>query len=324
MLPGAIRMELRQIRYFIAVAEHLSYSKAARQLHVSVSPLSRQIRQLEDEFGVQLFVRDRRRVALTDAGRLFLHDATALIKHTASVFEHLRLAQKGEVGAVRLGIGLHLGDKVSKVVAEHTRLFPAVDLQGQSIFSTLQNAALVERKIDIGFLRPPVDTARLHSEFLFEEKLITLMSRTNPLAKRKSLRIKDLWEQTLFLPDAAVGSGLRDLTLELFAKAGVSPRISPVSADPMSHGEVHKILLAANKGIFVIADEGLHHADYGDAAIAVPLDEPDARIEVHMAWRRSENSPAVLGVLETARKTFAPSNASRAARYASVRPAVSA
>jgi DNA-binding transcriptional LysR family regulator len=317
-------MELRQIRYFIAVAEHLSYSKAARQLHVSVSPLSRQIRQLEEEFGVQLFARDRRRVALTDAGRLFLEDAKALVSQTTSVLDHLRLAQKGEVGAVRLGIGLHLGDKVSKVVVEHTRLFPAVDLQGQSIFSTLQNAALVERKIDIGFLRPPVDRARLHSEFLFEEKLIALMSRTNPLSKRKSLRVRDLAEQTLFLPDVTVGSGLRNLTLDLLAKAGVSPRISPVSADPLSHGEVHKILLAANKGIFVIAEEPSERAEYGNEAATVPLDEPGARIEVHMAWRRNENSPAVLGVLETARKVFAPSNGSRAARYASVRQAASA
>lgn len=317
-------MELRQIRYFIAVAEHLSYSKAARQLHVSVSPLSRQVRQLEEEFGVQLFVRDRRRVALTDAGRLFLQDAKSLVNQTTSVLDHLRLAQKGEVGAVRLGIGLHLGDKVSKVVVEHTRLFPSVDLQGQSIFSTLQNAALVESRIDIGFLRPPVDTARLHSEFLFEEKLIVLMCQTNLLAKRKSVRVKDLAEQTLFLPDPSVGSGLRDLTLDLFAKAGVSPRISPVSADPLSHGEVHKILLAANKGIFVIASEPSEHSEYGNEAAAVPLDEPGARIEVHMAWRRNEKSPAVLSVLETARKVLASSNAMRAARYAPMRQVASA
>jgi DNA-binding transcriptional LysR family regulator len=297
-------MELRQLRYFIAVAEHLSYSKAAAELHISVSPLSRQIRQLEEEFDVRLLERDRRRVALTDAGTLFLQDAKLLISQTARVSDHLRQAKKGEAGTVRIGIALHLAEKTAKVVVEHGKRFPVVDIQCNSIFSTLQNAALVEGKIDIGFLRPPVDTMRLNSEFLFEERLIALMSMTNPLAKRKVLRMKDLADEILFLPDRGVGGGLRERTLKLFAKAGVSPHISPMSADPLSHGEVHKVLLAANKGIFIIADEASTRVDNGNVAVAVPLDDPDAKIDVHIAWRKSEKSPAVLAVLDTARKVF--------------------
>jgi DNA-binding transcriptional LysR family regulator len=294
-------MELRQLRYFIAVAERLSYSKAAQELHVSISPLSRQIRQLEDEFDVRLFDRDRRRVALTDAGALFLQDAKLLISQTARVADRLRQAKKGEAGAARVGIALHLADKVSSMVVEHAKRYPAVDIQCDSIFSTLQNAALVEGKIDIGFLRPPVDTVRLNCEFLYEERLIAMMSRANPLAKRKMLRVKELANETLFLPDASVGGGLLKRTLELFAKAGVSPRISPLTADPLSHGEVHKVLLAANKGIFIIADEASTRAENGSVAVAVPLDDPDARIDVYVAWRKSEKSPTVLAILETAR-----------------------
>ncbi|MGH9563180.1 MAG: LysR family transcriptional regulator, partial [Terracidiphilus sp.] len=134
-------MELRQIRYFIAVAEHLNYSKAAKELHISISPLSRQIRQLEDEFGVRLFVRDRRRVTLTDAGRMFLQEAKSLIDHTANISEQLRMAKAGELGVVRVGVGLHLGDTVGSVVMEHSKAYPTVDIHSQGIFSTLQNAA---------------------------------------------------------------------------------------------------------------------------------------------------------------------------------------
>jgi DNA-binding transcriptional LysR family regulator len=294
-------MELRQVRYFIAVAERLSYSKAAKELHVSVSPLSRQIRQLEDEFGVKLLERDRRRVALTDAGKLFLLDAKALVSQTARAADRMRQAGKGEAGVVRIGIALHLADKVGSVVVEHSKLHAAVDIQCDSIFSTLQNAALMEGRIDIGFLRPPVDTARLNSKFLYEERLIAMMSRANPLAKRRTLRTKDLAEETVFLPDASVGGGLRERTLELFVKAGISPRISPMTADPLSHGEVHKVLLAANKGIFIIADEPTTRVENGNVAVAVPLDDSDARIGVYMAWRKNEKSPAVLAVLDTAR-----------------------
>lgn len=297
-------MEFRQLRYFIAVAERLSYSKAAEELHISVSPLSRQIRQLEEEFNVRLFERDRRRVSLTDAGKLFLQDAKALVSHMARIADHMQQARKGEAGIVRAGIALHLADKVGNVVVEHSKRYPAVDIQCASIFSTLQNAALVAGKIDIGFLRPPVDTARLNSEFLYEERLIAMMSRANPLAKRKTLRIKELADETLFLPDARVGGGLLKRTLELFAKAGVTPHISPMAADPLSHGEVHKILLAANKGIFIVADEASTRVENGNVAVAVPLDDPDAKIDVYMAWRKNEKSPTVLAVLDTARSVL--------------------
>jgi DNA-binding transcriptional LysR family regulator len=297
-------MEFRQLRYFIAVAERLSYSKAAEELHISVSPLSRQIRQLEEEFNVRLFERDRRRVSLTDAGKLFLQDAKALVSHMARIADHMQQARKGEAGIVRAGIALHLADKVGNVVVEHSKRYPAVDIQCASIFSTLQNAALVAGKIDIGFLRPPVDTARLNSEFLYEERLIAMMSRANQLAKRKTLRIKELADETLFLPDARVGGGLLKRTLELFAKAGVTPHISPMAADPLSHGEVHKILLAANKGIFIVADEASTRVENGNVAVAVPLDDPDAKIDVYMAWRKNEKSPTVLAVLDTARSVL--------------------
>jgi DNA-binding transcriptional LysR family regulator len=314
-------MELHQIRYFIAVAERLSYSKAARDLHISVSPLSRQIRQLEEEFGVRLFARDRRRVELTDAGQLFLREAKALIHHTAEVSDRLRLAGKGEVGVVKVGVALHLGDRVGAVVAEHARQYPALDIQCKCIFSTQQNAALRESQIDIGILRAPVDPA-LESQLLYEERLVAVMSKTNALSKRKLLRVKDLAGETLFLPDPSVGSGLRDRVFELYTKAGVVPCISPLAADVSSPHEVHKILLAANKGIFIVADEASLRAESSNVAVVVPIDDPDAKIEVHMAWRNGEKSATVLAVLDTVRKMLGVSQASGGARCAAARLAV--
>jgi len=296
-------MELRQVRYFIAVAERLSYSKAARELHISVSPLSRQVRQLEDEFGVRLFSRDRRRVELTDAGRMFLEEAKALVYHTAAVSDRLRMAKKGATGAVKVGVGLHLGDKVGSVAAEHAKLHPEVDIQCQAIYSTLQNQALREGKIDVGFLRPPIDPG-LCAEMLYEERLVVLVSKSNPLARRKILRVRDLASETLFLPDRSVGSGLRDKVLELYAKAGLTPRVSPMAADPASSNEVHKVLLAANKGIFILADEIGARADSSHVAVAVPLEEPDARIGLYVAWRKGQTPSSVRALLDTARRVL--------------------
>src|ERR1700689_999015 len=184
-------MELRQLRYFIAVAENLSFSKAAQQLHVTVPPLSRQVRQLEEEFEVRLFVRDRRHVMLTDAGRLLLREAKILVAQTTRVSDSVRMAKCGSVGLVKIGIGPGLGERVSRVLIEHSKKFSAVEVCCRDVFSSAQYKAIPEGDLGVGFLRPYIDSAHLVSEFLFEEKLVVHLSKANPLARRKCLRLRD-------------------------------------------------------------------------------------------------------------------------------------
>src|ERR1700691_6333100 len=102
-------VELRHVRYFIAVAEYLNFSKAAEQLHIAQPPLSRQIRQLEEDLGVTLFLRSKRRVELTKAGQAFLEEARKLIVQAGHAAQAARHAQKGESGTVRVGVASGLG-----------------------------------------------------------------------------------------------------------------------------------------------------------------------------------------------------------------------
>ncbi|MGH9716142.1 MAG: LysR family transcriptional regulator [Candidatus Acidiferrales bacterium] len=297
-------MELRQLRYFIAVAECLSFSKAAEELHITVPPLSRQIRQLEEEFDVQLLVRNRRRVILSDAGRLFLREAKTLADQMTRFTNCVRLAAQGDAGTVRIGISLHLGDRLSRAVAEHSKQYPLVELQTAGIFPEMQNAALVEGKIDVGFLHPPIDRLHLKSEILFEEHLAVLMNKSNPLSKRKVLRVRDLADETLLLQDRRLSGGLHDKVLELLAKSGVSPRIVQLPADPLPNEEGQRVLLAANRGIYIVADEAPARLALGCAAAAVPLQDADASVEVHMVWRKNEASATVLAFLASVRRVF--------------------
>src|SRR5499425_2936589 len=122
-------VELRHIRYFLAVAEHLNFTKAAEQLHIAQPPLSRQIRQLEDDLGVVLLVRNKRRVELTKAGHVFLEQARKLIVQAGHATEAARHAQKGESGIVRIGLASGLGGMVSKVVLDHRKRFPTIDVE---------------------------------------------------------------------------------------------------------------------------------------------------------------------------------------------------
>ena len=297
-------MELRQLRYFIAVAERLSFSKAAQHLHVTVPPLSRQIRQLEEEFGVQLFLRDRRKVALTDAGRTLLREAKILVTQSVHVTDCVRLAKCGEVGSVKIGIGMGLGEPISRALIEHSKRFPKVDLQFRDMFSSWQNKALLDGDIDVGFLRPLVDSIHLTTEVLFQESFVVHLSRTNPLAKRKTLRIKDLAGETLLLPNRGASTALYDKTNEMYAEAGISPKIVHVAMDPVPHSDTQIVLLTCHKGIFIMPDEVACRPASGSEIVAVPLDEPNAKIDVLMAWRKAEKSAAVFAFLDTARRVF--------------------
>lgn len=297
-------MELRQLRYFIAVAERLSFSKAAEHLHVTVPPLSRQIRQLEEELDVQLFVRDRRHVVLTDAGQLLLREARALLAQTSHACDSVRLAKSGEAGVVKIGIGLGLGERVSNVLVHHARRYPAVEVCCSAIYSIFQGEALIKGMIDVGFMRPPIDHVDLTSEFLFDEKFAVHVSKESALAKHKSLRVADLAGETLLVPESKSPIGVYDKTLELCARAGVPVKVVYMSTAPLPHGDLQTILLASRKGIFIMPDEPSCAPAVGSQVVAIPFDEPEARTEVHAAWRKDERAPVVVAFLDSVRKAF--------------------
>jgi DNA-binding transcriptional LysR family regulator len=297
-------MELRQLRYFIAVAERLSYSKAAQHLHITVPPLSRQIRQLEEELDVRLLDRDRRGVALTDAGRVLLREGKNLATQAEQVLECVRLAKAGEAGRVRIGIGFALGERVSRVLIEHSKHFPAAEIQCKDVYSSWQSRSLREGEIDIGFLRPPIESEQLEYEPLFEEGLRIHVSKSSPLAKRKTLRISDLIGEPLLLPKHLASSGLYAKTLDLYRKAGLTPNVSHVETNPLPHGDIQALLVACGKGIFVMPDEIACQPAVGSEVVAVPLDEPEAKIQVLAAWRKCEKSKAVLAFVNSTRRVF--------------------
>ncbi len=297
-------MELRHLRYFVAVAEALNFSEAARRLHIAQPPLSRQIQQLEAELGVRLFVRDRRKVELTDAGSVLLHEARILVNQTLFTMDAVRRAHAGQYGLVRVGLGSGLGTKLKKVLLKHARRFPDVDVRCKDILSTRQNEALVERQIDVGFLRPPVDLQRLVSEPLFEEQFLVFLSKGHALARHRKLKLKQLANETLLLYDRNQSIGVFDKTLELYRHAGLSPRIIFTNTAPFE--EAGAMLVSSGKGIYLGVGAVLTDPSGASEVATVPLDEPDARIEVHMAWRKSENSHAILAFLDTARSVFKP------------------
>ena len=313
-------MELRHVRYFIAVAECLNFRQAAQQLHLAQPPLSRQIRQLEEDLGVTLFARDKRKVELTKAGHAFLEEARRLIVqagHSADVARH---AQKGEVGTVRVGLSSGLGDTVSKVVLEHLRRFPAVEVECRDIFSNFQNEALRRQEIDVGFLRPPVDQLNLDCESLYEEEFAVILPKSHRLAKRRSLRLRDIAQEPLIGFNRRL-SGLQDKIMGMFSRQGFAPRVVPTQVE--AHEEAGAIMVASGKAVFVGPPAILNHSISGLELSFLRLNEREAKIKVYSAWRKGEKSPDVAAFLDSVRRcarngllNAAPSSVVRRTRIA--------
>jgi DNA-binding transcriptional LysR family regulator len=295
-------MELRHVRYFLAVAEYLNFSKAAQQLHIAQPPLSRQIRQLEDDLGVMLFVRSKRRVELTKAGQVFLVEARKLVVQAGHATEAARHAQKGESGIVRIGIASGLGGIVGRAVAEHCRRFPSVNIECKDVFSGVQNEMLRKDDIDVGFLRPPVDHVNLDCELLFEEGLVVILPPSHRLAKRKSLRLKDVADEPLIIFDRSFSSGLYDKILGLYSRQGLTPHFAVTHVE--AHEEAGAIMVASGKAIFIGAGAIVTRSVSGIELVSVPLNEANAKIEVYMAWQKNKESATLRPFLDSVHRAF--------------------
>jgi DNA-binding transcriptional LysR family regulator len=295
-------VELRHVRYFIAVAEYLNFSKAAQQLHIAQPPLSRQIRQLEEDLGVTLFLRNKRRVALTKAGQVFLDEARKLVVQAGHAMEAARHAQKGESGIVRIGIASGLGGVISRAVFEHRRRLPVIDIECRDVFSSFQNEALRKGEIDIGFLRPPIDQINLDCELLFEEEFVVVLPRAHHLAKRRFLRLKDIADEPLIVFDRSFSSGLYDKILGLYSRQGMTPHLTVTHVE--AHEEAGAIMVASGKAIFMGVGAIVNRSVSGIDLVSIRLNEREAKIEVYMAWRKNEQSTAVFSFLDSARRVL--------------------
>src|SRR5215470_7289796 len=169
-------MELRHIRYFVTVAQELHFGRAAARVHIAQPSLSRQIRDLEAELGLQLFERNRRRVSLTAAGTTFFEEAQLLLARTADAVTAARAAARGERGRLRIAYipSVVLGG-LPEIIRSFRARLPGVEVQLEEMPPAQQIEALRAGRVDVGFARGPVADAGLATETVFEEPLIAAL-----------------------------------------------------------------------------------------------------------------------------------------------------
>lgn len=226
-------MDLRQLRYFVAVAEELHFSRAAARLRLAQSALSSQIRALEREIGGPLFVRSTRRVELTPAGAALLADARELLVAADEALHRVSALARGEAGSLTIGsLGPAPGGILAPLLARFSGRHPDVRVEVRAFDFTDIVDGLRGRHADCAFLYLPLDDPDLEVTPLLTEPRVVVLPRSHRLARRKRLRPADLVDETFVVQPPSVPQAWRDLWL-LVAENGRRPPTSPHIADKL-------------------------------------------------------------------------------------------
>ena len=276
-------MNLRDLRYLVALADHRHFGKAAAACFVSQPTLSTQIRKLEEELGVAVVERAPRKVMLTPAGRDIADRARKIVADVEQMKEAARRSQDPEAGTVRLGMFPTLGPYLLPHVVPGIRArFPQLELLLVEEKSDVLLSRLREGRLDAALLALPLHDDQLHAEFLFEEPFVLAVPEGHPLAKSSSLALKDLSQHKLLLLED--GHCLRDQALDVCQLAGAGEK----SGFQATSLETLRQMVAANVGVTLLPalaikppvarSDNIHLLSFTDS-------RPSRRIA--MVWRRS-------------------------------------
>ncbi|WP_035348108.1 LysR family transcriptional regulator [Edaphobacter aggregans] len=224
-------MELRHLRYLIAVAEHGSFSAAARRLHVAQSAISEQLSDLEYEIGVPLFTRSSRKTSLTPAGEHFVEEARRVLAGAERAIEVARRANRGEIGSLRIGFFAgSVGVNFPRLIRSFRKQHPGVQLSLVEMTSTRQWQALVKGDIDVGFTRriEPEFRTDLVSELIRHDPIFAMLPKNHP-AVPGPIDLRDLAGEPFVLSSRETSPAVFDKVIELCSEAGFSPRIASIS-----------------------------------------------------------------------------------------------
>lgn len=297
-------MELRHLRYFIAVAEELHFGRAAQVLGISQPPLSQQIQALEQEVGARLFERTNRRVELSEAGRLFLHEARLVLAQVDKAADVARRAQLGELGELKIGFtsSAPFNSSIPQAIFAFRQAFPAVHLNLQEMSSTQVAESLVDESIQVGLMRPLPLPDSLSMVELMREPLVAVLNADHPLvhSSERGLHLAQLAEEPFVFFPRSYGSGLYAQLLNLARDAGFSPHFAQEAGEAMTIIG----LVAAGLGVSVLP------ASYQrmriDGVVYRRLLDPAAMSAVWLVQRKDQASPMAKAFVELlTRKTGA-------------------
>ncbi|MEM1366483.1 MAG: LysR substrate-binding domain-containing protein [Cyanobacteria bacterium P01_H01_bin.15] len=292
-------LELRQLRYFVVVAEELNFTRAAERLQIAQPPLSRQIQSLEKTLDVELLQRTNRRVALTAAGQVFLTECQQILSRVEQSIHKTQRVARGEVGQLTIGFeGAFHHDTVLDIIQKFRGQFSEVELVLQEMPSGQQMGALQQQVIDVGFVDPILTDRTVARHNLFSEPLVAVLASTHHLAQEKNLNLNQLAKESWITGRSGAGCGLLQRIMTSCQQAGFNPNVQQETNDiQMTLGFV-----ASGLGITLLPVSALIPQPPGITACEITF--PISEVELAITWEPQNKSPVLKMFLALVQSLF--------------------
>lgn len=296
-------MELRHLRYFVAIAEEGSFLKAAERLHISQPPLSTQVRDLEEELGTPLLLRSSRGIALTAAGQAFYAEAQAILARVQHARVATARAARGEQG--RLGIGfVSIVDYsfLPPALKRYRAAYPDVDVTLHELTTDAQLKELSAERIDVGIALAPVDAPQMAFHSLCTEPLVLALASDHPLAQRRRRRVdaRALAREPFVMIPRALAPGYHDLFVSYCRSLGFAPVIAQQAAQMQT-----VISLVSNHFGVALVPASLRNLQRTGVTY-LPLAGEQPCIGIGLVHRAGDPNPAIPAFLAVVRQSLAP------------------
>jgi DNA-binding transcriptional LysR family regulator len=292
-------IELRHLRYFVAVAEELHFGRAALRLHLAQPPLSQQIRKLEEILGYPLFLRTSRAVKLTSAGEVFLERARRTLRNVQEDMEEARSVGRGEEGFLRVGfIGSAMLTALPAMLGRYRRLYPKVNLQLHESYTSMVVQKLLKGELDAGFLRDSGHASGLEIEPLFSEPFIAVLPKKHLLARYKTISAKELRDEPFVFFAPSAGTLAYEKPVSLCEEHGFRPRVVQEAPQWLTIMR----LIGAGLGV-TIAPACVKQIAAPNVA-CLSLRRTTVESDIELAYRTGEDRAIVEAIAAVARQSF--------------------
>jgi len=292
--------DLKQLRCFVAVGEELHFGRAAKRLHMTQPPLSRQIQLLEHDLGMQLLFRTRRSVTLTPAGTVFLQEAKRLLLHAEAAASTAQRVARGESGLLTVGFTAGASHAfLPRLLTRTNKSLDGVNLVLHEMVSEDQTEALKNGHIDVGLLRSPLDRNLYEAVCVARESLLLAVPREHRLAAGKMPTLRDLEGEPFIMYCPQQGSYFYALVEGLFRTASIPTKyVQQLS-------QIHSILVLVNAGHGIaLVPESAHVLHFSETVLR-RIKLPPVSAEIFLAWKRDNANPAIPRFRELVLKHFA-------------------
>jgi len=291
------QLELRHLKYFLAVAEVLHFRKAAEQLFISQPGLSRQIKQMEDDLGIQLFVRHNRKVVLTPAGEYLKKEITQNLKNLEQALNYAKLLQEGKLGELKFGyVGSAMQNIIPNILVDFKNEFPNVTFGLKEMDNQKQIENLLSNDIDIGFVRLDRVPRGIAIKPILKEPFCLVLPKNHPVDTTNFKGLHQLKDEPFISFDPSYSPSYYEKIMQIFDESGFSPIIS--------HNTIHAAsiykLVENNFGLSIVP-KSLQNGYNLDVKF-IELNKVSQRTTLSAVWNKSNRSPIVTSLINTIKK----------------------